>query len=232
MGDAEDTAHVRERRVDLMAAQVTDAATAYADDHTTPRSPAVEAVAQETAATSSAARMLGGLVESRLLEAFVVATRARRVLEVGTFTGGTALTLAEALPDDGRLTTVEVDEDLAAGARRHFDASPHGHKVELLVGDAREIVATLDGPFDLVFVDAWKRHYVDYYETIVPKLADHGVLVADNVIWSGLPFHPEARDAETEGVRRFVAHVQADPRTRNALLTVGDGLMVVWKPPA
>ena len=227
MSDVDD--HVREVPVHLMAPQVTADASAYADAHTTPRSPAVLAVARETAATSPTPMMIGGHVEQQLLAALVMATRARRVLEVGTFTGATALALSDALPEDGRLITIEADADLAATARRHLTGRPN---VELLEGDARELVGRLEGPFDVVFIDAWKSHYVDYYEALLPKLADNGVIVADNVLWSGLPFHPDAHDGETEGVRRFVAHVQADPRTHNALLTVGDGLMLIWSAPA
>jgi caffeoyl-CoA O-methyltransferase len=172
---------------------------------------------------------MGGAVEARLLEGLLVATQARHVLEIGTFTGATALALAEALPAGARLTTIEADEELGAVARRHLDASPHGGKVDLRLGDARKILTELDGPFELVFIDAWKQDYVDYYEATLPKLADRGLIVADNVVWWGLPFQPDADDPETEGVRRFVAHVLQDPRTHNALLTVGDGLMVIWK---
>jgi caffeoyl-CoA O-methyltransferase len=221
--------HTRQLPFHLMSPQVTEQATAYAEAHTTPRSAAVEALAQETTTTTATPQMMGGAVEARLLEGLLVATQARHVLEIGTFTGATALALAEALPADARLTTIESDEELAAMARRHLDASPHGGKVDLRLGDAREILAELDGPFELVFIDAWKQDYVDYYEATLPKLADRGLIVADNVVWWGLPFQPDADDPETEGVRRFVAHVLQDPRTHNALLTVGDGLMVIWK---
>ena len=223
--------HVHDLPLDLMAPQVTAGAAAWAEEHTSPRSAAVAAVAEETQTATPTPQMMGGAIEARLLEGLIVAIRARNVLEIGTFTGATALALAEALPAEGRLTTLEFDEELAAIARRHLEASPHGAKVDLRVGDARQIVPELEGPFDLVFIDAWKQHYVDYYEAVVPKLAEHGLIVADNVVWYGLPFQPDANDAETEGVRRFVAHVQRDSRTHNALLTVGDGLLVVWKAP-
>jgi caffeoyl-CoA O-methyltransferase len=216
----------------LMSVQVTGEAIAYADRYTTPRSPAVEKLAEETVRAVPIPMMLGGAVEARFLEGLVVISGARRVLEIGTLTGATALTLAEALRGDGTVTTVEVNPDNARIARRHIDASPHRNKVELIVGDAREVLAQLSGPYDLVFIDALKAQYVDYYEAVLPMLSERGVIVADNVIWMGLPFLEAATDEETKGVRRFVSHVQQDRRTRNALLTVGDGLLMIWKTPA
>jgi caffeoyl-CoA O-methyltransferase len=213
----------------LMREQVTADAVAYADTHTTSRSDDERAVAEETLRTAAVPQMMGGAVEARLLEALAVATQARAVLEIGTFTGTTTVALAQAVGPGGHVTTIEFDPELAATAQRNIDASQVANRIDLIVGDAREVLGRLDGPFELVFIDAWKQHYVDYYESVLPRLADHGLIVADNVIWGGLPFHPDAQDGETEGVRRFVAHVQADPRTHNALLTVGDGLLLIWK---
>jgi len=218
--------------VSLMREQVTPGAVAYAEDHTTPRHPSEQAVAEATLRTVAVPQLMGGAVEVRLLESLVVATRAQRVLEVGTFTGTTSVALALALPAGGRVTTIEVDPALVATARRNIEQTEVADRIELIEGDAREVIAGLGAPFELVFIDAWKQHYVEYYEAALPLLADHGMIVADNVVWGGLPFHSDARDGETEGVRRFVSHVQADRRTRNVLLTVGDGLLLIWKAPA
>jgi caffeoyl-CoA O-methyltransferase len=225
------TADVDDRGVDvsLMGPQVSQEAERYADAYTTPPSPAVAALLAETQEVTPFPIMAGGSKEARLIQALVALTDARRVLEIGTFTGATALALAEALPDEGQVVTIETDESVADVARRHFDASPHGAKIELRLGDARQIVTSLAGPFDLVFIGAWNQHYIDYYEAALPKLSEHGVIVADNVIWYGLPFNPAATDAETEGARAFVAHVNADGRTQQVLLTVGDGLLVIWQ---
>jgi caffeoyl-CoA O-methyltransferase len=175
---------------------------------------------------------MSGLAEARLLEALIVAGGARHVLEIGTFTGVGALAMAAALPADGRVTTLEVDEDIAAAARRHFDASPNGHRVELIVGDALEAIAGLEGPFDLVYIDAWKADYPAYYEALVPKLAERGVIVADNMFRGGAALDVTAEDRGTVGIREFARRVQKDKRVHNVLLTIGDGVMLAWRRPA
>lgn len=201
----------------------------YAREHTTPRDAVLAAVEDETATATPFPHMMTGLVETRLLEALVVAGGARRVLEIGTFTGHGALAIAARLPPEGLVITVERDEGLAAIARRHIEASRHAAKIELVVEDARQAAARLDGPFDLVFIDARKSDYPHYYEALLPKLADRGLIVADNVLWSGRVLDPEHDDEETRGVRAFNEQVQADPRVHNALLTVGDGLLMIWR---
>jgi predicted O-methyltransferase YrrM len=201
----------------------------YAVAHTTVPSPAVASLRSETEANMPIPEMAGGFVETRLLEALVTATRATRVLEIGTFTGVTALSLAERLPAGGVVITIEVDERHAAIARRHFDASPFRDRIELVVGNALEVVQTLDGPFDVVWIDAWKPDYPAYYEAVLPKLADHGVIVADNVLRDGDVLDPAAGDEGTRALAAFADHVQADDRVDNTLLTVADGLLLIWK---
>jgi caffeoyl-CoA O-methyltransferase len=200
----------------------------YAAAHTTPPLPHLADVAAATRAETRSAGMMSGLVAARLLEGLVVATRAQRVLEIGTFTGYGTLSIASRLPAGGTVITVEADDERAAMARRHFDASPDADKVELLHGDAREIVPTLDGPFDLVFIDAWKGDYPFYYEAVLPKLAPHGLIVCDNVLWGGDVVDPDPDDNNGHALAAFNDLVQGDPRVSNALLTVGDGLMVIW----
>ena len=197
----------------------------YATAHTTPHPPATATAASWTDANSGAPQMASALVESRLLAALVTVGAARRVLEVGTFTGVGALALAERIAHGGTVITIESDPVHAEAARRHIDASPVADRIELLVGDARELVGELDGPFDLVFLDAWKSDYIDYYEAVVPKLSDRGVLVADNVLARGQVLEGERGHA----LQAFNEHVQADPRVDNVLLTVGDGLMLAWR---
>jgi caffeoyl-CoA O-methyltransferase len=121
------------------------------------------------------------------------------------------------------VVTIESDPARAEIARRHIQASPVADRIELLVGDARELVGELQGPFDLVFLDAWKSDYVEYYEAVVPKLADHGLIVADNVLARG-----QVLDG-SHALAGFNEQVQADERVHNALLTVGDGLMLIWR---
>jgi caffeoyl-CoA O-methyltransferase len=198
----------------------------YADAHTTPLPPSIAVAAQYTRATTAAPQMMSALVESRLLEALVVGTGARRVLELGTFTGVGALALAERMAPGGTVVTIESDPGTAEVARRHIEASPAADRVELLVGDARRLVHDVEGPLDLVFLDAWKRDYIALYDAVVPKLGERGLIVADNVLRRGTVLEGGGDGQE---LRDFNEHVLADPRTHNALLTIGDGLMLVWR---
>jgi caffeoyl-CoA O-methyltransferase len=204
---------------------------AYAAAHTTPPPEALAGVAADTQEAMPSPGMMSGLVESRLLEALIAISGARRVLEVGTFTGFGALTMAAALPADGRVITLERDEDTAAVARAHIERSEHAGRIELIVGDARDELARLEGPFDLVFIDAWKSDYVHYYEAALSLLSPRGIIVADNVLWGGSVLR-DAPGGEAGGVQAFNEHVQADPRVHNVLLSVGDGLMLAWRAPA
>lgn len=204
----------------------------YAAEHTTPLAGALKQAAEWTAANTEAPGMMAGLAESRLLEALIVIGGARRVLEIGTFTGVGALSMAAALPEDGRVITLEVDPDRAAVARRHFEASPYRDRIELIVGDALKTLAQLDGPFDLVWIDAWKADYPAYYDAVIEKLADRGVIAADNLFRGGDALSPDDADPGTMGIRAFANRVQADERTDNVLLTVGDGVMLAWRRPS
>jgi caffeoyl-CoA O-methyltransferase len=201
----------------------------YAAEHTSPPSPELADVESSTQEETPRPQMMTGRVEARLLEAFVVASGATRVLEVGTFTGHGALSMASRLEPGGRVVTIEYDDHLAGIARRNIEASAYAEMIELVQGDANEVIPTLEGPFDLVFLDAWKIDYLRYYEAALPKLAPHGVLVADNVLWHGEVIDESTTDAETRALREFNDHVQRDERVDNALLTVGDGLLVVWR---
>jgi predicted O-methyltransferase YrrM len=213
---------------DLIAAD----AVSYAEAHTTPFVNQIATAAAWTQENTRSPDMMSGLAEARLLEALIVTGGARRVLEIGTFTGIGALVMAAALPADGRVTTLEVDEANAAIARRHIDASPHTDRVELIVGDALESIAGLEAPFDVVYIDAWKFDYPAYYDAVLPKLAARGVIVADNLFQGGAALDRTARDKGTVGIREFARRVQEDTRVHNVLLTIGDGVMVAWPRPA
>jgi caffeoyl-CoA O-methyltransferase len=215
----------RKRGMDLVDPRIER----FAIEHTTAPSEAIAALRAETEAKTPFPQMAGGLVEVRLLEALVVATRARRVLEIGTFTGVSALSIAARLPSDGVVVTLESNPEVLEIARRHIEASPYSGRIELIAGDALEAVAQLEGPYDLVFIDAWKRDYAAYYEAVVPKLAEHGVIVADNVLLGGRVLDDEPSDDDTVGIKAFVSMVCADDRVDNALLTIGDGLLLIWK---
>ena len=215
----------------LVSDLVRSSAARYAEQHTSPFDGPVAAVAAWTQGNARAPGMMSGLSEARLLEALIVVGGARRVLEIGTFTGVGALAMAAALPADGRVMTLEVDADRAATARRHFDASPYGNRIELIVGDALESIASLEGPFDLVYIDAWKTDYPAYYDAVVPKLGERGVLVADNLFLGGAVLGASS-DGGTAGIREFARRVQHDDKMHNVLLTIGDGVMLAWRRPA
>lgn len=201
----------------------------YAHDHTSPRAPLFDELRAETYASMPSPHMQVGRVEGTLLELLCRMLGAKRVLEIGTFTGFSALCMAEALPDDGELITCDIDPEAARVARAFFERSPHGKKIRLCLGDALETVRALPEmpPFDLVFLDADKERYVDYYEATLPHLRRGGLIVADNTLWSGRVLAPE--HASDRAIVAYNAHVTRDPRVKNVELTVRDGMMLAYK---
>jgi caffeoyl-CoA O-methyltransferase len=199
----------------------------YAEAHTTPPPAYLEALAEETRATLSAPGMMVGPVEGGVLQMLVFLGAARRVLEVGTFSGYSALSMAAGLPDDGHIVTCEVDPRHAEVARRHIAASPFADRIEVWLGRALDTISSLDGPFDLVFIDADKAGYVDYYEAVLPKLAPRGVIVADNTLWSGTVADEANVAQSTKDVRAFNDHVIKDPRVVSVQMSVRDGMTLI-----
>lgn len=199
----------------------------YASAHTTPPPPWLEAVAAETEAGVPAPQMMVGALEGRFLEMLVWVSGARRVLEIGTFTGYSSLSMAAALPPDGTIVTCDLDPVALAVARRHIAASPYADRIEIREGPALDTIATLDGPFDLVFVDADKPNYVNYYEAVLPKLAERGLIVADNTLWSGQVLDAGDTSDGTVAIRAFNDHVRADARVVCVQLTVRDGVTLI-----
>jgi len=199
----------------------------YAVEHTTPEPAWFATLAEDTRARTTAPGMMVGTLEGRFLRALVAMKQPRNVLEIGTFTGYSALSMAEALPPGGHIITCDISEEHVEIARKHIGASPFADRIEIRVGPAIETVATLDGPFDLVFIDADKPSYLDYYEAVLPKLAPDGVIVADNVLWSGRLLDPEVDDENTRAIRAFNDHVVADERVEVVMLTVRDGVSLI-----
>ena len=200
---------------------------AYAAAHTSPEADWLVALAAETRQVSEAHGMMVGLLEGRFLEFLVFMTGARRVLEIGTFTGYSALSMAASLPAGGRVVTCDIDPDTNAVARRHAASSPYADRIDFRLGPALDTIATLDGPFDLVFVDADKVSYRAYYEAVLPKLADRGVIVVDNVLWGGRVLDPSEETPDTRAIRDLNAAVAADPRVVSVMLTVRDGVSLI-----
>ena len=168
--------------------------------------------------------MLTGTVEGRLLEMLVFFGRPQLVLELGTYSGYSALSMAAVLPPGGRIITCEVSDEHADFAQRHIDASPYADRIEIRRGPALDTVQSLDGPFDLVFIDADKGGYADYFDAVVPKLAPNGLIAVDNTLWSGRVADPSETDETTEVIRAFNDKVRDDPRVVSVMLTVRDGV--------
>jgi caffeoyl-CoA O-methyltransferase len=209
---------------------IDDAIEQFAHDHTEPESDLLRRLRDETYARMDRPQMQVGRIEGQFLKMLVRLTGATRVLEIGMFTGYSALMMAEGLPENGRLITCDVDPKAEQIARRCFAESPHGHKIEIRLGPALETIKTLSGPFDLVFIDADKTNYSSYYESCLPLLRPGGLIVADNVLWSGRILDPQ--DDDTRAIVEFDRMVQEDPRVENVCLTVRDGMMLAWKRPA
>lgn len=199
----------------------------FARHHTEPESELHIRLREETYRVMDRPQMQVDAIEGRFLKMLVRLTGARSILEIGTFTGYSALMMAEGLPDDGRLITCEVDPKAEAIARRYFSENPHGHKITLRMGPALETIRTLSGPLDLVFIDADKANYSNYYEASLPLVKPGGLIVADNVLWSGKVLDP--KEADDHAIVAFDRMVQSDPRVENVCLTVRDGMMLAWK---
>jgi caffeoyl-CoA O-methyltransferase len=193
----------------------------YVERLTSPHDELLAELSEETARSLGSEQMLTGPVASRLLETLVWAAQPKRVLEIGTFTGHSALSMAAALPEGGRIDACELDPERAAFAQGYFDRSPYGSRITLHVGPALETIARLDGAFDFVFIDAEKEGYIGYYEAVLPRLAERGLIVADNTLWSG-------RVLDGEGpIVAFNEHVAADERSVQVLLSVRDGMTLI-----
>lgn len=203
----------------------------YAEAHTTPPPPELVSLFDETHAALDSPTMLTGPVEGRFLQTLVFALGARRVLEIGTFSGYSALSMAPAVATGGRIVTCEVSQRHAEFARKHFDSSPYADMIEIRPGPALSTIAGLaaDGaePFDFVFIDADKENYPAYFEAVLPLLAPRGLIAADNTLWSGRVLDPADREASTIALRAFNDAVAADTRVVSVMLTVRDGVTLI-----
>jgi caffeoyl-CoA O-methyltransferase len=204
---------------------VADEIEAYANAHTTAPEPLLAELAAETRATMSSPGMLTGTIEGRFLEFLVFASGARRVLEIGTFTGYSALSMAAALPSDGTVDTCEIEPTHVEVARRYLAESPYGDRITIHLGPALETIAAIEGDFDLVFIDADKPNYDAYYEAVLPRLSKRGLIAIDNTLWSGRVLAPE--DDSTRAIAALNDKLAADERVVCVQLTVRDGVTLV-----
>ncbi len=202
---------------------------AYAEAHTTAEPELLNRINRETHLEVLYPRMLSGHLQGRLLAMLARMINPAYIVEVGTYTGYSALCLAEGLRPGGKLITIEKNPELEKRVRSYLNASTLGKMVELRIGEAQEIIPTLPDGIDLAFIDADKVSYLKYYELLLDKLQPGGYLLADNVLWSGKVTDENARDADTVALQKFNNFVQADKRVENVLLPVRDGLMMMRK---
>ncbi|HEX2504796.1 MAG TPA: class I SAM-dependent methyltransferase [Gaiellaceae bacterium] len=203
----------------------------YALEHSTPDPEFFRRLEEETRATTNAPQMMVGPLEGQFLGWLVRLSRAQNVLEIGTFTGYSSISMALALPYGGRITSLDVNEETTAVARRYADEAGVADRIDYRVGPALDALAELEGPWDLVFIDADKPNYVNYYEAVLPKLVGDGFIVADNVLWSGRVVEDDGEES-TQAIKAFNDHVAADERVECLMLTVRDGMTLIQRRPA
>jgi caffeoyl-CoA O-methyltransferase len=175
--------------------------------------------------------MLSGHVQGKFLSFISTILKPKYVLEIGTFTGYSALCLAEGLLPDGELHTIELREEDAATSKANFSKSDRNKQIHLHLGNAKEIIPGLNRKWDLVFIDADKTSYIDYYELIVPELSEGGIILADNVLFHGQVFEEPVSTKNAKAIQAFNEHVSNDPRTEQVMVTIRDGVLMIKKKP-
>lgn len=200
----------------------------YVADHTSPESKLLQQITRDTQAKILMPRMLSGHVQGRFLSMISHLVRPRHILEVGTYTGYSAICLAEGLPVDGKLVTIDINEELESRVRNYFLEAGLTGKIDYRIGDAAEIIPSLDLAFDLVFIDADKENYSLYYDLVFEKVSHGGLILADNVLWSGKVVKPKT-DKDTRALLEFNQKVRNDPRVECMLLPLRDGIMMIRK---
>jgi caffeoyl-CoA O-methyltransferase len=203
----------------------------YAEDHTSPESELLHKINRQTHLSVMKPRMLSGHLQGRLLSMFSHMIRPKQILEVGTYTGYSALCLAEGMQEDGTLHTIDINEELEDMVRGYIAEAGLSKSVKYYIGNALEIIPTIEASFDLVFIDADKYNYATYYDLVIDRVRPGGYIIADNVLWSGkvLEKYRKKLDEDTAALLEFNRKVHDDPRVENILLPVRDGLMVARK---
>ena len=199
----------------------------YAFDHTSYEGDLLRQLEEETYKKLEIPQMTTGRIEARLLKLLARLVGAKRILEIGTFAGYSALSMAEALPEEGELVTCEMDPEAIIFAKKYFNLSSHGKKIKLMEGSALESLKKISGPFDMAFIDADKENYNNYYEAILPLVRSGGLIAIDNVLWSGRVLDPQ--DKSDKAIHQLNERVIQDERVESVLLTVRDGLNCIVK---
>jgi len=202
----------------------------YILDHIDEEDPVLTELDRETHLKVLGARMLSGHLQGQILTMISKMIQPKTILELGTFTGYSAICLAKGLKEDGKLVTIEVDDELEALARKYFKKAGLEHRIEHRIGSALEIIPTLSEKFDLVFIDADKREYVQYYELLIDRIGSGSYILADNTLWSGKVLdEPKADDLQTKGIIEFNELLKKDDRVEKVILPLRDGMTLIRK---
>jgi len=211
-------------------AEITEEIEEYCESHSTPESDLLYRLNRETNLKVMNPRMLSGHLQGMFLTCLMKMMQPKSVLEIGTYTGYAAICMAEGLPEDGTIDTIEIDEELEDIIRKYFSQYENRHKINLHIGDAAKVIPALNKTYDFVFMDADKEDYITYYELVMPKVRKGGFILADNVLWSGKILQEVKKsDKDTAALQRFNDYILKDERVRNVLLPLRDGIMVIEK---
>ncbi|PSL03895.1 O-methyltransferase [Cecembia rubra] len=204
---------------------------AYCEQHSTEEDPLLKWVKRETHAKVLMPRMISGHLQGKTLELLVKLLNPKTILEIGTYTGYSGICMARGLGQDGKLITLDINDELETMVRNFFEKSGLSHKIDYRLGDAIEIIPSLEGNFDMVFIDADKNNYINYYNLVIDRVSPGGIIIADNVLWSGKVVLKEGQkiDKDTKIILEYNCMVQEDPRVENVLLPIRDGLMIARK---
>jgi predicted O-methyltransferase YrrM len=198
--------------------------------HIDPEEPILSRLDHETNIKTINPRMLSGHLQGKILTMFCHMIHPMKVLEIGTFTGYSAICLARGLEQDGKIISIEKNDELESLIRKYFAAAGVEDRIDLRIGDASQIIPSLEGPFDLVFIDADKREYLNHFNLIFPKIAMGGYIIADNVLWSGkVAEAPKSSDAQTIGIMKFNDAIATDSRIEKVILPLRDGMTIMRK---
>ncbi len=200
----------------------------YILSHSQPESPLLARLDRDANVRLLHPRMVSGHIQGRLLSSLSWMIRPRRILEIGTYVGYSAMCLAEGLADDGKVITLDIDDEIEDMAREYISQSPYASKIDFRIGDAVKIIPSIDDVFDLVFIDGNKRDYIEYYECVLPKVRKNGFILADNTLWAGkVTETPESNDYQTKGLIAFNDYIAKDERVDRFILPLRDGLTIM-----
>jgi predicted O-methyltransferase YrrM len=204
---------------------------AYCESITSPEDSLLRKITRETQAKVLMPRMISGHLQGKMLELFTKMLQPKIILEIGTYTGYSGICLARGLKEGGTLITLDINDELETMVRGFFEESGLSRQIDYRLGNAREILPTLQGPFDLVFIDADKFYYADYFDLVIDKVSSGGIILADNVLWSGkiLVEKGQKIDKDTQALLDFNRKIHEDPRVENVLLPIRDGVLMARK---